>query len=589
MTNSRHVCTVFAVVLFALFPSVAWAAIFSDGDFLPANYTPSTALTSSSESWDGPPAQSDIRFNIDYGDLDVFGGNFVSVSLPEAPRSDPNDAATTGIFLSANNDSLSQDAGRWSMAAVTPNGLNVGTGTATPNFKMTVDVFHSAGTGIVDSNGVVGSLVGSSNYTHLGIGQANTIVQVEDLNAPNPDIQDPNIGFPNRTGQGLGLLISGDGGAENGSTDDYLPIYGGAVYRDETGTSISGNTYRGVPTSASDGTAIAHGRSGLAGQILNQYWIDQGLGYTIDDPGDPTYDPNNPKRLNRYTGDATHFSVDPEDAENFDLDEIDDPNQHGFPWFRQVYGEPLIETTGAPTHLSGLFVENTDPNQPALGSNNRFGVGVVSNRWVTHELYWVDGVFTYVMDGVPLLQIDPEHDPNDISAGNVYDPYSESGSVVLGFFDRFNSVALSPEGANFVVYDNLLVEAVSSGSAPNLLDFYEGLGFLLAPTPDVDVNNDGRVDGLDFLKLQRENPALIPDWEAQYGTPFGDDGDVNGDGRVNGQDFLQLQREDPSLMAAWEAQYGTPLASSATTVPEPLSLTITMLGCGILATMRRAR
>ena len=36
---------------------------------------------------------------------------------------------------------------------------------------------------------------------------------------------------------------------------------------------------------------------------------------------------------------------------------------------------------------------------------------------------------------------------------------------------------------------------------------------------DVDLDNDGDVDGADFLAIQRTNPALIPDWELQYGSP----------------------------------------------------------------------
>ena len=35
---------------------------------------------------------------------------------------------------------------------------------------------------------------------------------------------------------------------------------------------------------------------------------------------------------------------------------------------------------------------------------------------------------------------------------------------------------------------------------------------------DVDLDNDGDVDGADFLLIQRTNPSLIPDWQAQYGN-----------------------------------------------------------------------
>ncbi|WP_218932199.1 hypothetical protein [Adhaeretor mobilis] len=35
---------------------------------------------------------------------------------------------------------------------------------------------------------------------------------------------------------------------------------------------------------------------------------------------------------------------------------------------------------------------------------------------------------------------------------------------------------------------------------------------------DVDLDNDNDVDGADFLALQRDDPALIPAWQAQYGS-----------------------------------------------------------------------
>ena len=35
---------------------------------------------------------------------------------------------------------------------------------------------------------------------------------------------------------------------------------------------------------------------------------------------------------------------------------------------------------------------------------------------------------------------------------------------------------------------------------------------------DVDLDDDGDVDGVDFLLIQRMDPSLIPDWQLQYGT-----------------------------------------------------------------------
>ena len=40
--------------------------------------------------------------------------------------------------------------------------------------------------------------------------------------------------------------------------------------------------------------------------------------------------------------------------------------------------------------------------------------------------------------------------------------------------------------------------------------------FNVVTVADVDLDNDGDIDGADFLLIQQTNPALIPDWQAQY-------------------------------------------------------------------------
>ncbi len=450
MNSNRLSVSILSLALVFVVSSVSPGQILSDGEFQAVNFTSSTPTVSS-----GTPitALSDIRFNIDYSNIDVFGNGFTVVNLPEAPNSDPNDTSTTGVFLSANNDS-NTPFGTASFASISPLGLLVGEGTATPNYRMSVDIFHSTGTGLLDPNGQLISQSGTTNYSLLGLNQTNPIVQVEDLNAPG--------GGENLAGQGLGLAITADGGA----AEDYMPVYGGALYRDRGGNSDLGEAYRGVPD-PNTGSVVAYGNVGLAGTLINRLWLDQGLGFEIDDPTISPPDPNNPLRLNRFTGNSQFFSPDPNNLAGYDLD---DPNIVAI----SPYADTLIEATGVPTHLSGDFqtLEGTlRPNEDGVRE------GVVSNRWATHNLYWIDGQFTYVIDGVPVLQFTPDNDGLN-GDDNVYDDFSDSGSVVLGFFDRFSSIAISPEGANFVVYDNLVVEAAASGDAPNLLGFYKNQGFL---------------------------------------------------------------------------------------------------------------
>ncbi|MGI9428482.1 MAG: hypothetical protein ACR2NM_07485 [Bythopirellula sp.] len=45
---------------------------------------------------------------------------------------------------------------------------------------------------------------------------------------------------------------------------------------------------------------------------------------------------------------------------------------------------------------------------------------------------------------------------------------------------------------------------------------------IASTTPyDVDLDDDGDVDGLDFLAIQRTDPSLIPAWEFEYGSALG--------------------------------------------------------------------
>lgn len=74
---------------------------------------------------------------------------------------------------------------------------------------------------------------------------------------------------------------------------------------------------------------------------------------------------------------------------------------------------------------------------------------------------------------------------------------------------------------------------------------------LISEVVSVDMDNDGDVDGFDFLQLQRENPALISEWKAQYGT----------------------------------GNSGTLLAS----VPEPLSGCLILSGIGLFVVQRNRR
>ena len=115
-------------------------------------------------------------------------------------------------------------------------------------------------------------------------------------------------------------------------------------------------------------------------------------------------------------------------------------------------------------------------------------------------------------------------------ASGLFDLLDVSGSASLaGMLDvsLFGSPSLSV-GDAFTV---LTAASVSGGGGLSLtgsasdafsLDATSGnslvLTFLGGGVVDVDLDNDGDVDGIDFLLIQRTNPSLISDWQAQYGS-----------------------------------------------------------------------
>lgn len=122
---------------------------------------------------------------------------------------------------------------------------------------------------------------------------------------------------------------------------------------------------------------------------------------------------------------------------------------------------------------------------------------------------------------------------------------SLAGTVGLGdTFDilDFGSITGSFDDVNLPALDGGLGWDISSLLSTGELTVVTGA--------DVDIDNDGDVDGSDFLSLQRTNPALIPAWETQYGS-------------------------------------GIPLSAASTSVPEPSSLLLLAVsGLGLLHVRR---
>ena len=116
------------------------------------------------------------------------------------------------------------------------------------------------------------------------------------------------------------------------------------------------------------------------------------------------------------------------------------------------------------------------------------------------------------------------------TASGLFDLFNISGSASLaGMLDV--SIIDSPALSIGDEYTVLTAASVSGGTSLSLvgsasaafsLDGSSGnslvLTYLGGGMPDVDLDNDGDVDGVDFLLIQRTDPSLLAEWQQQYGA-----------------------------------------------------------------------
>jgi endoglucanase len=163
---------------------------------------------------------------------------------------------------------------------------------------------------------------------------------------------------------------------------------------------------------------------------------------------------------------------------------------------------------------------------------------------------------------------------------------SQGIPVILGEFgatDRRGNPELSDPNdldlhlASRLYYHQLIVDTANSlGIAPFYWD-----------NSDINMYN-GQGSG-----IFDRNTATVFDQDAVdvlTGGP-GQPGDFDGDLDVDGDDFLLWQR-DPGVgsLADWETYYGTqppPLSAASTSVPEPATTILTVLGAVLVASFRR--
>jgi hypothetical protein len=123
---------------------------------------------------------------------------------------------------------------------------------------------------------------------------------------------------------------------------------------------------------------------------------------------------------------------------------------------------------------------------------------------------------------------------------------------------------------------NMLVEAFLLDSSEISIDETQGLGNAFAGT---ELADEDLVFEYGFDSGALETGVVT--YVGAY-VPTLDPGDFNDDGVVDGQDFLKWQRDDgsPASLLEWETNYGMvyPLAAVTAAVPEPSSLSLIALG-----------
>ncbi|WP_428389802.1 PEP-CTERM sorting domain-containing protein [Mucisphaera sp.] len=426
-------------------------------------------------------------FDLDYSDFQRFGepGDGFNYQLPASPN---GGGSTTGILLSANDDQFDPNFpnGPRISAILGTGAPAVGTGTANPDYVFKFDLLHASG---ADTR-FTGGLGGTTNHAGAGINYSENAI----------DLIDYQVGSPTQAGQGQALIITSD----TGSSRDWRPEYGGQsiIPRDADEFDIDGNR-------------IQENRSGLAVvDIFLEGQVDIRTLYP-DNPNITAQieDPENPGTF-----------IDPPALPNAGVQGLRDsaaPADHGNSWYylnnfpRTGAGsaDPGVVGGGAPgagMTYSGDVVDGAAVPGGFMGINGTPDEAP-DGGWNEHAIYYVGGDLTYTIDGVVVLYL--EDAATYVTQNGTDQSSSASGVPMVAFLDQFSSLAVSPEGGNFAILDNAVLEVAASAPEWNPKEHYG------------DIDGDGTTTGADIDLLFAEI-ATNPTGSTAY-NPFDNTSDYH--------------------------------------------------------------
>jgi hypothetical protein len=254
---------------------------------------------------------------------------------------------------------------------------------------------------------------------------------------------------------------------------------------------------------------------------------------------------------------------------------------HSFSDLADEYGGYTTTYTGPEPGEINVTKDSTGSKWSRWLGYNQAGIGVIGAY--QGGRYYNSGIYR------------PSNNSKMRTLGNPFDAIARE-KIVLDIYDLVspfdswtnNSIPLTDPGDLSVVLiddtvldvewfvDDVLVPSATSTSF-DLGDFAFGPGTYTVTARGYDPMGFDPVNG--WVRMDQENLEQFVSWNVTLSSPIVT-GDFDNDGDVDGRDFLAWQRgESPngvgsiSDLTAWQANYGSPALSAATArmVPEPMA------------------